>query len=153
MLEAKITSSAFFFFLDERLYHDLCFDHIVYLRETGLPWTSITYHLRKRMANQSLNITAVFVWSRNGKEIACQHKMAVSVWWTNSLRAQQIILSSQNSGCVVPTMELEKSCMTKQRTAAQKCMNRTNIYRNNDDKKLIIILLQEFTIDNLKRRK
>ena len=62
-------------------------------------------------------------------------------------------LSSQNSGCVIPTMELEKSCMTKQRTAAQKCMNRTNIYRNNDNKKLIIILLQEFTIDNLKRRK
>ena len=149
----------------EILYHDLFFDHIFMdierqsdsihgnPRGDGFPWScsDIFYlhnvsHKKKSIANQWLSILAIFVSSYNRKERCVTRQ--------NSCMGDQFPTSSavycdSHERCL-PTKELEKSCVTKQRNAAQKCMNKTNmptkLYK-------ILILLLEFSIDNLKRRK
>ena len=81
---------------------------------------SITYHIKKYIANQSLSITAIFVSSCIGKERCVTRQ--------NSCMGDQLPASSADYRDVTEgpspppptTKELEKHCVTKQRTAAQK---------------------------------
>ena len=88
IFNAKVTSWAYFLRWDERLYHDLYFDYISIVlgndrqshgirgnpRENWLPWScsdifcihNISH--KKRIANQYLSITTIFVSWRSGKE-------------------------------------------------------------------------------------
>ena len=82
-------------------------------------FASITYHLKSN-ANQSLSITAIFVSSRNGKE-RCVRAQNGCIYAHALSR-----LFCCHERCL-PTKELEKRCVTKQRTAAQTCVDRTNM--------------------------
>ena len=87
--------------------------------------SSITYHIKKRLpVNRSLSQPFL---SRHPMErsAACQDKTAVRGTNCKSLRAQISGLLFRRERCL-PTKELKKRCVTKQRTAAQKSTNKTN---------------------------
>ena len=136
ILNAKVTSSAYLFFrLDERLYHDFYFDYIFIGNErpsdgingkprvNWVPWSfSDIFCIHnisstKSISNQSLSISAILSRHATRRSGTLQDKTAA--WAGRPIPTTSISrLLCRHERCL-PTKELKKRSVTKQRAAAQ----------------------------------
>ena len=134
----SFSSAVVFFRRDERLYHSLYFNYIfigfknskiLSQKRMGSPeiccidtyLSSTTYHIKKGC--QSIVLYHSHFCLVTQREGAVRDK-------TKRLYGGPILYELSRLLCrherCFPTKELKKRCVTKQRTAAQKCTNKTN---------------------------